>query len=179
MTLPRRHPGLLVGAAGAGLMVVALWLPWYGLSLPSSVHDALGGSGPGSAGAYGPLVDQFITQLAASIHVSGWQALHGADTALLCIAVCVAILVALDEPGLMLTAGLTAAAIVGWHLVDQPGPDRYVAIREGAWLALTGTGLIVFGAWWGSVPGWVRRRGSAPRVLVHTTLGGPSSGPPA
>ena len=54
MSSRARHPGSLLAAAGAGLGLLALWMPWYRVTIPDSLKssvDALTGNGNNPFGA--------------------------------------------------------------------------------------------------------------------------------
>ena len=113
-----RVPDLVAGAGGFAL-VAALFLHWYGLTLP-------GGR------ALGP-------------EVTGWQAFSVLDVVLALLALVPFALVVLqatrDSPALpvlfsVLTtvAGFVAAVLILYRIVNQPGPNDVVEVQAGAWL---------------------------------------------
>jgi hypothetical protein len=126
-----RVPDLVAGAGGFAL-VAALFLHWYGLTLP-------GGR------ALGP-------------EVTGWQAFSVLDVVLALLALVPFALVVLqatrDSPALpvlfsVLTtvAGFVAAVLILYRIVNQPGPNDVVEVQAGAWLAFLAAAVITAGGW--------------------------------
>jgi hypothetical protein len=139
---------------------VALWLPWYAISLPQELRRA---AADGAAGALPPALGQLARELIGvlpeHIEATGWQALDGGDVALLVLAAVVAATVLLAAgaaaPGIQVdaaaaarvasVAGAAATGFVLLRLVDQPGPNEIVSVRYGAWVALAGGALMLAG----------------------------------
>ena len=126
-----RVPDLVAGAGGFAL-VAALFLHWYGLTLP-------GGR------ALGP-------------EVTGWQAFSVLDVVLALLALVPFALVVLqatrDSPALpvlfsVLTtvAGFVAAVLILYRIVNQPGPNEIVDVQLGAWLGFLAAVVITAGGW--------------------------------
>jgi hypothetical protein len=124
-------PGEIVAGAAGALLLAALFLPWY------SVSVELSGAGRLEA------------------HISGWQALSVIDVLLAIAALCgIALLVAQAtqrRPGLPValsvvasTVGIPATLLVLFRIVDAPAPaDRAIGI----WLALLGAAGVGAGGW--------------------------------
>jgi hypothetical protein len=157
MSDSRLRPGHLVTLAGAAVTALALWLPWYAVTLPQEFRRAVAdGAVPGTLGQ---LAREIISALPEHMDATGWQALDGIDVALLVIAVVVAgaVLVAAGAaaPGIQVdlagaarvatVAGAAATGFVLLKLVDQPGPNEIVSVRYGAWVALAGGALMLAG----------------------------------
>jgi hypothetical protein len=168
----RSRYGLLVSALGAILLVVSVFLPWYGVSftvgglaLAQNVghqvaanldHDSLLGYVGGVHASLSALAGQ---QFAA---VSAHQVLSGLNIVLLVVAG-LAILDALTPltrigaplpggaGGSVVLLGTVATACVLFRMIDPPTPAGdmlALSLREGAWLALMGSVTIVLGGMW-------------------------------
>jgi hypothetical protein len=157
MSDSRLRSGHLVALAGAAITAVALWLPWYALTLPRQFRQAIAdGAVPG---ALGQLTREVVAMLPEHMDATGWQALDGIDVALLVIAVLVAGVVLLaagaGAPGAQVdaagaarvasVAGAVATGFVLLKLVDPPGPNEIMSVRYGAWVALAGGVLMLAG----------------------------------
>jgi len=127
-----------VAAAGGVLLLVSLFLPWYGVDLPASIGDA---------SPFGPA------------EASGWQILTVIDVLLALIA-----LPAIALPIVSITAegpakpiavaviasatGWLAVVLVAFRLLDAPGDvDEFLGLRYGIWLALAGALIAWIGSW--------------------------------
>jgi hypothetical protein len=117
-----------VAAVGGVLLLVSLFLPWYGL------------------------------QGADEIHVSGWQAFNITDVLLALIAlpaIAVPIVsVTATGPAKPIAAAVIASAtgwlavlLVGYKLLNPPGPNEFIEARYGVWLALAGALIAWIGSW--------------------------------
>jgi hypothetical protein len=160
MSDSRLRSGHVVALAGAAVTAVALWLPWYAISLPQELRRAAAdGAAGGLPPTLGALTRELITVLPEHMDATGWQALDGIDVALLVIAVLVAgaVLLAAGSaaPGIHVdlagaarvatVAGAVATGFVLLELVDQPDPSEIVSVRYGAWVALAGGALMLTG----------------------------------
>jgi len=133
--------------AGALTVVLSLWLPWYGVSIPRALRQAF----DAQAGQLPPGLADFarglLDALPATIRVNAWQAFEGADVALALLAgaVAVSVVLAIDA-----RAVLGAAAAIGGlvlvHILDQPGPNQIVSVKVGPWVALAGAAAIALSA---------------------------------
>jgi len=144
MDRERSRYGLLASAVGAVLLAVSVFLPWYAVTL----HAA-------SAVPVAPIARQPATAL------SGQHALEYLSVVLLVLAA-LALLDALlpllrsgplpDGAGAALPLlGGAATAAVAYHIVDRPSPAGSLGsptLREGVWLALLGSALMLAGGLW-------------------------------
>lgn len=168
----RSRYGLLVSALGAVLLAVAVFLPWYGVSLtPAGIQAArqaseqvaqefgnatLQSEVSSEAGDLGLLSGREVASLSAH------QVLHDLNVVLLALAA-LALLDALiplaragsplpDGAGRALVLlGLVAAACVVYRMVSPPaGAEGLFALklREGAWFALLGSAMVLLGGIW-------------------------------
>ncbi len=172
MAADRPRYGPLLSALGAMVLGLAVFLPWYGVSITSSgvafaqqVYEqvatqfgnaTLQSEVGGVHAKLGALTGREITALSAH------QALKDLNIVLLVIAA-LAVLVALaSTAGVELFAGererrplallgAIAAVCVLYRIVDPPAPANQLfalSVREGAWLALLGALAIGAGALW-------------------------------
>jgi hypothetical protein len=172
MQVDRSRYGLLVAALGGILLAVAVFLPWYGVSLTpngaavaqqvsSQVASEFGSPALQArmAGVHAEIGALQGHQLAA---VSAHQVLRHVSIVLLVLAA-LGILLALiplaaasASPawsgntwiGLL---GVLAAAFIVFRMVDPPavaGGVLELSLREGAWLALLGSLAMIAGSLW-------------------------------
>jgi hypothetical protein len=170
MTASRRRYGSLVSAIGAIVLVVAVFVPWYGISFTEHGVALTEQAGEGFTAQFG---NAALQQRVASSHatlsalaghelvaVSAHQALKTVNVVLLVLGglACAIALVSLADPdaianggrSLLTLFGLGAAALVVFRMVLPPTPAGRVvslSLREGAWLALLGSAAVVGGAW--------------------------------
>ncbi|HEU4979084.1 MAG TPA: hypothetical protein VFT42_09345 [Solirubrobacteraceae bacterium] len=162
MSSRARHPGSLLAAAGAGLGLLALWMPWYRVTIPDSLKssvDALTGNGNNPFGA---LVHGLLRALPHSITGNGWQVMQGGDIAL--AIACGGVLAAIyaGEAGAAAAGGVAIATIAVVHLLNLPGPSEYVHAQYGAWAALLAGAAAAAGGWWANAPAPARRTSALP-----------------
>jgi len=134
----RSRFGLLVSAFGAVLLVVSVYLPWYGARAAAS-----------EAGLPGH----------HAVELTGAQALNGLAVALLVFAG-LSLLDALfgmlaaasgapdGAGGAVSLLGALAGAFVVYRMLAPAGGALAVTLREGAWMALLGSLAIALGGLW-------------------------------
>ena len=193
MTDSRIPVGARLSAAGAALLLTSLWLPWYQITFPQALRDALGsfaragqptgGAAPaqGLGGTFGALFAGLATAIPDRIAATGWEAMKGGDVALAVIVGLVVMLLTRalgvveidDEPRAkaVATLGLAAVGIVGYHVLrrpfgDLPGFVEAPSLRYGMGVALAGAVLIAVG-------GHLLDRGTGPERTVSPTELGP------
>ena len=173
MASDRSRYGLLVSAAGAVLLAVSVFLPWYaldltpaGASFAASLTQGLAGQlGGGSlpqlaAGAHGSLASLSGREIAS---LTAHHALHDLNVVLLVLAgiVLVDALVTLARGNtgpaggsagrVVALVGVLAAVGVAYRMAVPPVPDGglvALSLREGSWLALLGSLMMVLGPIW-------------------------------
>jgi hypothetical protein len=167
----RSRLGLLASALGAVLLVVSVFLPWYGLSFTSSGIAAAQRAGEQAASQLGdPTLQSYLQPLRTNLSsfagvqfasVSAHQVLHYLSIVLLVLAA-LALLDALvplvrtdavpeGAGGALAVLGTLAAACVLYRMIERPSPaGAYIALslREGAWLALLGSLAMLGGGLW-------------------------------
>ena len=155
----------LVGALAA---FTSLWRPWYEITIPQQLRDALSGQIGQDPGLLGEMARGFASALPSSISASGWKELAGADAAVAVGAVVVVALVlgaggafgsAVRIDAAAAARGIAAVGALGVvlvlvHVVNRPGSgpgSDYVHLAQGLWIALAGCVAIVAGGLWASV----------------------------
>jgi hypothetical protein len=133
--LTRLRLGEWIAAAGGVALFATLFASWYGLSVQV-----------GEAG------------LALSRGFSAWEAFDVLDIVLVLVAALAVALAALQatqrSPTLPVGAGVLtapagaiAALLIVYRIINQPGPNEFVEVREGAWLGLIAAVAIAMGGW--------------------------------
>jgi hypothetical protein len=143
MDLSKLRRGEMIAAAGGIVLLFAMFaLDWYAggadVSTPfGNVEVEGGGFGPWDGqGFTGTIADLVI--LAAAIAAVG-----------LAVVTATSRTVALPVAASALTAGLGIAAVVMvvLRMVFQPGPNEFIELRFGIWLALISSAVIAYGGW--------------------------------
>jgi hypothetical protein len=150
-----------LGALLAGLAAIVLgidtWQPWYALRLPTSLLDQVDGlsSQLGGFGAYLHAGVAYARQ-AGPIPLTAHDVFHVVDVLLVLIAVTVLGIIvagrsrqrpilADGDGGALAGLGGIACCLVGWRIVDPPGPSGFLVLRPGIWVGLVASGAIVAG----------------------------------
>jgi len=156
MSARNGRPGLslgdLVAGAGAVALLISLWRPWYELRIPDELVSQARAF-TSRMGELGPFAQQGLDQLQSqgAVPLTAWQVFEQADTVLAVAAALVLGLVGLNAvgalsvrlDGVIVLAGLVAAALVGLRLASPPGPDMpfgpdLLHATTGAYVALVG-----------------------------------------
>jgi hypothetical protein len=176
MVEDRSRYGLVVAALGAILLAISVFLPWYGVSFTASGIAEVQRLGERLLSSFGnAIVQGYAVPLRSDLgslagqpfaSVSGRAALGGLSILLLVLAA-LALLDSLlplartsrvpaGAGGALVLLGLLAAVIVLFRIVVPPSPmGSLLALspREGAWLALLGSIMVVAGGAWPRVAG--------------------------
>lgn len=137
MERPGLRVGHLVALAGAAVVLVALWLPWFQVQLGPAERAELG-RGAGALGApFAAFADGLLSQL-DGLELNAWKAFGGEDVALAGGAVlAILALLAVASPAsagqgihiapqsagrLAQAIGLVLGLIVLVRMTDRPGP---------------------------------------------------------
>ena len=151
--MSRLRAGEWTATFGAAALLVTLFLPWFGVSLPQqqTVQERFGGGG----------VLNLLKTYAIDDWGSGWDALGWLVIVIALVAVGCAAWLALANATarpvaqlvaasvLTATAGTLAFVVVALRaLVFQPGPNDIVVLRYGAWLGLLAALVLALGGWW-------------------------------
>jgi hypothetical protein len=143
MDLSKLRRGEIIAAVGGIVLLFAMFfLDWYevatDLSTPFGDVSVAGGGVRAweSQGFTGTIADLVI--LAAAIAAVG-----------LAVVTATSRTVALPVAASALTAGLGIAAVVMvvLRMLFQPGPNEFVELRFGIWLALISSAVIAYGGW--------------------------------
>lgn len=180
----RSRYGLLVSALGATILIVSVFLPWYEVSFTANGVAFVSQLGDQFVAQFGnshlqSYLGPFHGSLAALSGqgigaVSAHQVLHDMNIILIALAV-LALLDALfplargasgvpdGAGGAAVLLGAVAAVCVVFRMVSPPTPAGDIvslSLREGAWLALLGSMMMVLGGLWPrtlTMPGAVER----------------------
>jgi hypothetical protein len=133
--------------AGAVAAIASLWLPWYGVTIPDAVRQAVDAESGQLPPGFADFARGILAALPKSIELDGWQAFEGADVAIALIAGAVALsLLATIDVRAVLGAAAAIAGLVVVHMLDQPGPNEIVTVKAGPWVALAGAAAIALSA---------------------------------
>ena len=127
------RPGDGLAALGGLLVLVALFLPWYSVTLPSGAPAA----GRDLTGWQAFSVIDILLALAALVGIGLAVAVATRRTPALPLAVAV----------IGIITGALAVLLVLVRILDQPGPNQLLDVALGAWLALVGALGLAAGAW--------------------------------
>ncbi len=172
MANDRSRYGLLVSALGAVLLAISVFLPWYAVNLTPDGASFAANAFQSLAGQFG---NASLQQLASGVHgtvtslsgqeiaaLSAHQVLHDLNVVLLVLAG-IALLDALTAlargtapPGAgagraIALVGVLATVCVIYRMAQPPVPAGglvALSLREGSWLALLGSLMMVLGPIW-------------------------------
>ncbi len=172
MLVDRSRYGLLVAALGSVLLAVAVFLPWYGVSLTANGAAVAQSVSTQVAAEFGsPALQQEVSGLHGEIGalqghelaaVSAHQVLTHISVALLVLAALGILLALIPLAAATPSAGASsniwlgllgalATAFTVYRMVDPPtaaGGVLELSLREGVWLALLGSLAMIAGALW-------------------------------
>jgi hypothetical protein len=133
--------------AGAVVVVLALFAPWYAIDLSGPVRDALGQQTGQLPGVVAEVARGMLAALPDRIEANAWEIFEKTDVVLLCCAIAAAFAALLRRLDVAWLAGAAAVATTLVAIVDKPGPGGDLVQRQwGPWVALAGAGLIVLAA---------------------------------
>jgi hypothetical protein len=157
MRSSRASLGALVAGLAAMILAIDTWQPWYALRIPAAVLnqvDALSNQ----LGSFGSFLHAGVAyaRQAGPIDLTAHDVFHAIDVELVLIAVVVVgiVLAALSRGAPVFTggdgsvvAGLGAVAfcLVGFRIINPPGPSGILSLRPGIWVGLVASGLICVG----------------------------------
>ena len=117
---------VVAGAAGVILLIV-LFLPWYGVRGRAATLDAW------QAFSVVDIVVALVAVLGIALLVVQVAGRGPAGPVALGV--------------ITGTLALVAFVLVAFRIIDQPGPNEFVTVRAGAWLGLVASALVAAGTW--------------------------------
>jgi hypothetical protein len=153
-----------IALVAALALLFTLALDWYGTPAGDEarrVERLSRGAADGTAGEIERTVNPAASEAAEEAEKNAWQADGALDRILLALALAAAVLAILAafmraagrrfEPPLTPSAAAgvlaaAAAALIGYRMLQEPGPDYAVEVRAGAPLALIALALIALAA---------------------------------
>jgi hypothetical protein len=146
----RLRTGEWLAVVGAAALLVTLFLPWFGVEVPSAeeedqgseVLDLLHTSSTGSWGSGWDALGWLTVVFAlGAIGCAAWLAFANATGRPVAQSVAASVLTASIGTFAFLALALRS-------LVFQPGPDDFVVVRYGTWLGLLAALILSLGGWW-------------------------------
>jgi hypothetical protein len=145
VNLSRVRPADWLAGIGGLVLLISLWLHWYGFDAAALIQTR------GSAGT-------LVTNGFAIPDVTAWEAFSEIDVLLALLAlpaIGVPISAALSKVPtapvaftvIATTASFFAVLLVLFRLIDQPGSNALVAVKYGAWIGLAGALVALVGSW--------------------------------
>jgi hypothetical protein len=139
MNLSSLRTGERIAAAAAVLLLVDLFLKWYGIDIGEALGDIASTAG-------------------VQTSFSAWEIFEFTDVLLFVIVVVILALVGLNAAGRGLVLPVSRSAIIAalgaiatlwvlWRLINEPGPNGLVDIKIGGYLGLLFAAGIAFGGW--------------------------------
>ncbi len=172
MATDRSRYGLLVSALGAIILAISVFLPWYAISLTPAGAGLLAQAGDQFAAQFGnAALQSYVGSLHGTFAALGGQQIgtetaHQALSDLSIVLLVLAGLAMLDAlfplaraatavpagaGGAVVVLGMIAVLCVLYRMVLPPTPGGEffaLSLREGAWLALLGSLMMIVGAVW-------------------------------
>jgi hypothetical protein len=137
MDTSRLTPGDISAGVGGVVLLISLWLPWYGVSVD-------------------------VRGFSASTDASGWEVFSTIDIILFLVAVAAIALVATKAAGqlppdvpvplVLLALGSLALLLILYRLIDTPAPSDLpdeidVSRKLGLFIGLIGAAGVAYGGW--------------------------------
>lgn len=172
-TLGFRTHVLMALAAAAGL-VATLGRPWYAPA-PAALAPNEKPVGLDRIAAWADDAERWVTDPAGT---TGWTSLDHVGVALAAMAgiaalgalLCLIPAVQLLGRDLLRYGALVAAGLVAWKLIDTPGPNAVMELRNGA-IAAAGCAIVLFTCAMSVAADPVRRKVAPPRYGSPTAFG--------
>jgi hypothetical protein len=139
----RLRAGEWTAIAGAAVLLVALFLPWFGVELPGPAGNLVNPilAEAGGTSGWNRLGWLVIVLALAAIGCVAWLAIANATARPVAQSVAASVLAA--------TGGTFAfIALALRTLIFQPGPNEIVTVRYGAWIGLLAALALALGCWW-------------------------------
>ena len=141
--MSRLRAGEWTAAVGAAALLVALFLPWFGVELSGPAGNLVNPflAEAGGTSGWNTLGWLVIVLVLGAVGCAAWLAIANATRRPLAQTVAASVLTA--------TAGTFAFVVLALRaLVFQPGPNDLVVLRYGAWLGLLASLVLAVGGWW-------------------------------
>ena len=141
--MSRLRAGEWTAAVGAAALLVALFLPWFGVELSGPVGNLVNPflADAGGTSGWNTLGWLVIVLALGAVGCAAWLAIANATRRPVAQTVAASVLTA--------TAGTFAFVVLALRaLVFQPGPNELVVLRYGAWLGLLAALALALGGWW-------------------------------
>ena len=141
--MSRLRAGEWTAAAGAAGLLVALFLPWFGVELSGPAGNLVNPflADAGGTSGWNTLGWLVIVLALGAVGCAAWLAIANATRRPVAQTVAASVLTA--------TAGTFAFVVLALRaLVFQPGPNELVVLRYGAWLGLLAALAPALGGWW-------------------------------
>ena len=137
MDTSRLTPGDISAGVGGVVLLISLWLPWYGVSVD-------------------------VRGFSASTDASGWEVFSTIDIILFLVAIAAIALVATKAAGqlppdvpvplVLLALGSLALLLILYRLIDTPAPSDLpdeidVSRKLGLFIGLIGAAGVAYGGW--------------------------------
>jgi hypothetical protein len=133
--------------AGAVIVVLALFAPWYAVDFGAATRGAFGQQTAQLPGVVGEFTRGLLAALPDRIVVDAWEAFEKTDVVLLACALGAAFAALLGRYDVATFAGVAALAATLLAIFDRPGPGGdLVQLQWGAWAGLAGAALIIAAA---------------------------------
>ena len=153
MSRDSQTPAPFLATLGAGGALLSLWAPWYSFQIPQELLNRAAAVA-GQFGILGPAIQQYTLQARAMgpYHLSAWDVFHQIDVILAIVAAVAAsfALLALTGRGtgtgkLVALAGVIVVLLVGYRVIDPPGPAGLLHVIWGAYAALACGAVMILG----------------------------------
>jgi hypothetical protein len=139
----RLRAGEWTAAVGAAALLVALFLPWFGVELPGPAGNLVNSflADAGGTSGWNTLGWLVIVLALGAVGCAAWLTIANATRRPVAQTVAASVLTAM--------AGTLAVIVLALRaLVFQPGPNELVVLRYGAWLGLLAALILAVGGWW-------------------------------
>jgi hypothetical protein len=126
MSVGRLRTGELLAGAGVAVLLVSLFLAWFG---------------PGGRSGWSSLGWPTLVVAVAALVAAAWLVVATATARLITQVVAAAVLAATVAP-------IALIVLLVRTLIAQPGSNAVTSIEGGAWIGLAGAALLAVGTWW-------------------------------
>jgi hypothetical protein len=167
MDLSKLGMGERIAAGAAALLFIDLFLDWYGVDLGGVFGGVAGVGIDTSASAWSVFSFTDVFLFAIILATLGLTGLHAAGSGPS---------LPVSRSAIIAGLGALATVLVFWRLVNQPGPNKIIDVKFGAYLGFLLSAGIAFGGWRAMRAEGVSitdARGQAKRAVSGLRGGGP------